>query len=165
MSSNPSFCIWHTNFPWATRGISVAVVVVFCQLAVMLNLYCCCSLVFPCHWYEDRQRNVLTIMRCQFSAGQSLSHVRLFATPWTAAYLASLSITSPWRILKLMAIELDGDATQPSHPLSFPSPTAFNLSQHQGIFKWVSSLHQVAKVLGSQLQHQSFQWIFRFGFL
>ena len=51
-----------------------------------------------------------------------------------------------------------GDAIQPpSHPLSSPSPLTFNLSQHQGLFKWVSSLHQVAKVLEFQLQHQSFQ--------
>ena len=51
------------------------------------------------------------------------------------------------------------DAIQSFHPLSSPSPPAFNLSQHQGLFQWVSSLHQVAKVL--KLQHQSFQWIFR----
>ena len=50
-----------------------------------------------------------------------------------------------------------GDAIQPSHPLLSLSP-AFNLSQHQGPFKWVNSLHQVAKVLEFQLQHQSFQW-------
>ena len=50
-----------------------------------------------------------------------------------------------------------GDAIQPSHPLSSPSP-ALNLSQHQGLFQWVSSSHQVAKVLESQLQHESFQW-------
>ena len=43
-----------------------------------------------------------------------------------------------------------------------PSPPAFNLSQHQSLFKWVSFLHQVDKVLEFQLQHQSFQWIFRF---
>ena len=49
------------------------------------------------------------------------------------------------------------DAIQPSHPLSSPSPPALNLSQHQGLFKWVSSSHQVAKVLDFQLQHQSFQ--------
>ena len=49
-----------------------------------------------------------------------------------------------------------GDAIQPSHPLSSPSP-AINLSQHQGLFKWVNSSHQVAKVLEFQLQHQSFQ--------
>ena len=58
-----------------------------------------------------------------------------------------------------------GDAIQPSHPLSSPSPSAFNLSQHQGLFKWVSSSYQVAKVLEFQLQHQSFQWIFRTDFL
>ena len=51
-----------------------------------------------------------------------------------------------------------GDAIQPSHPLSSPSPPAFNLSQHQGLFKWASSSHQLAKVLEFQLQHQSFQW-------
>ena len=58
-----------------------------------------------------------------------------------------------------------GDAIQPSHPLSSRSPPAFNLSQHQGLYKWVSSLHQVAKILELQLQHQSFQWIFRTDFL
>ena len=57
-----------------------------------------------------------------------------------------------------------GDAIQPSHPLSSPSP-AFNLSQQQGLFQWVNSLHQVAKVLEFQLQHQSFQWILRTDFL
>ena len=57
------------------------------------------------------------------------------------------------------------DATQPSGPLSSPSPPTFNLSQNQDLFKWVSSSHQVAKVLELQLQHQSFQWIFRIDFL
>ena len=57
------------------------------------------------------------------------------------------------------------DTIQPSHPLSSPSPPAFNLSQHQGLFQRVSSLHQVAKILELQLQHQSFQWIFRTDFL
>ena len=50
------------------------------------------------------------------------------------------------------------DASQPSHPLSSPSPPAFNLSQHQGLFQWVNSSHELARVLESQLQHQSFQW-------
>ena len=54
------------------------------------------------------------------------------------------------------------DAIQPSHPLSSPSPPAFNLPQHQGLFQWVSSLHQVAKALEFQLQHQSFQWTVSF---
>ena len=51
-----------------------------------------------------------------------------------------------------------GDATQSSPPLLSPSPPAPNISQHQGLFKWVGSLHQVAKVPEFQLQHQSFQW-------
>ena len=58
-----------------------------------------------------------------------------------------------------------GDAIQPSHPLSFPSPPAFNPSQDQGLFQGVSSSHEVAKVLKFQLQHQSCKWIFRNDFL
>ena len=50
------------------------------------------------------------------------------------------------------------DAIQSSHPLSSPSPPAPNPSQHQGLFQWVNSSHEVAKVLDFQLQHQSFQW-------
>ena len=57
------------------------------------------------------------------------------------------------------------DAIQPSHPLLLPSPPALNLSQHQGIFQRISSSHQEAKVLKLQLQHQSFQWLFRVDFL
>ena len=70
------------------------------------------------------------------------------------------------QLLELAQIHVHrvSDAIQPSHPLSSPSP-AFNLSQHQGLFQWVSSLHQVAKVLEFQLQHQYFQWIFRTDFL
>ena len=49
-----------------------------------------------------------------------------------------------------------GDAIQQSHPLSSPSPPAFHLSQHQGLYQWVSSLHQVAELLEFQLKHQSF---------
>ena len=57
-----------------------------------------------------------------------------------------------------------GDAIQPSHPLLSPSPPALSLSQHQGIYQWVSSWYQVAKVLELQPQHQSLQWIFRIDF-
>ena len=56
------------------------------------------------------------------------------------------------------------DTFQPSHPLLSPSP-AFNFPQHQGVFKWVSSSHQVAKVLEFQLQHQSFHWTLRMDWL
>ena len=58
-----------------------------------------------------------------------------------------------------------GDAIQPSHPLLSTSPPAFNLSLHQGLFQLLSFSYQVAKVLEFQLQHQSFQWIFRTDFL
>ena len=92
------------------------------------------------------------------SSVQSLSHVWLSATPWTAACQASLSITNSCSLLKLMSIESVMPSNHLVHPLSSPSPPAFNLSQHQGLFKWVSSSHQVAKVLQFQLQHQSFQW-------
>ena len=53
------------------------------------------------------------------------------------------------------------DAIQLSHPLSYPSPPTFNLSQHQVLYQWVTSSHQVAKVLELHLQDQFFQWIFR----
>ena len=72
-----------------------------------------------------------------------------------AAPQASLSITNSQSPPKLMSIEL----VMPSnHPLSSPSPPTFNLFQHQGLFQWVCSSHQVAKALEIQLQHQSFQW-------
>ena len=75
----------------------------------------------------------------------------------------SLSFTMSQGMLKLWSIE----SVMPSNYLilSSPSPPAFNLSQYQGLFQWVGSLHQVAKVLEFQLQHQSFQWIFTVDFL
>ena len=100
----------------------------------------------------------------QFSSVQSLSSVQLFSTPRTAAHQASLSITQLPELTQTQAHWV-GDAIQPSHPLLSPSLPAFNLSQHQGLFQWVNSLHQVTKVLEFQLQHQSFQWIFRTDFL
>ena len=110
-------------------------------------------------WYEGIIACFKSLMMV-LSSVQSLNRVQLFATPWTAAHQASLS----WRLLKTHVLWV-GDAIQPSHPLLSPSPPAFNLSQHQGLFQWVSSSHQVAKVLEFQLQHQSFQWIFRTDFL
>ena len=101
----------------------------------------------------------------------SLSVVSHSAIPWTAAHQASLSITNSLSLLKSLSNHyiktitskpMVGDAIQPSHSLSSPFPPTFNLSQHQGLFKWVSPSHQVAKVLEFQLQHQSFQWTFSF---
>ena len=69
----------------------------------------------------------------------------------------------PWQLLELAQTQVHrvGNAIWPSRSLWFTSPPAFSLSQHQGLFQWVSSFHQVAKVLELQLQHQSFHWIFR----
>ena len=86
---------------------------------------------------------------------QLLSHVRLFAAPWTEACQAPLSFTISQSLLKCMSMEL-GDAIQPSRLLSSPSP-ALNLSQHQSLSQRVGSSHQVARVLAFQLQHQSFR--------
>ena len=70
-------------------------------------------------------------------------------------------------LLELAQIHIHwvSDAVQSSRPLLSPSPPAFCLSQHQSLFEWVISSHQVAKVLELQLQHQSFQWIVRTDFL
>ena len=57
-----------------------------------------------------------------------------------------------------------GDAIQPSHPLMPSSPSALNLSQHWWLFQWVGCSHQMTKILELQLQHQSFQWVFKYWF-
>ena len=72
---------------------------------------------------------------------QLLSRVWFFATPWTAARQASPS----WELTQTHVHRVS-DAIQPTDPLLSPSPLVFNLSQHQGVFQWVSSSHQVAKV-------------------
>ena len=105
--------------------------------------------------WRTEETGMLQSMGLQVTSLQWLSHVQLFVTPWTAAHQASLSITNSWSLLKLKSTKL----VMASHPLSSPSPPAFNLSQHQGVLQWVSSSHQVARVLELQLQHQSFQWI------
>ena len=116
---------------------------------------CCVSCI--ARWALDHSRHLYPAV--QFSR----SGVSDSATPWTAAQQASLSITNSWTWLKLTSIK----SVMPSnpHPLSSPSPPARSPSQHQGLFKRVSSSPQVAKVLELQLQHQSFQWIFRTDFL
>ena len=90
---------------------------------------------------------------------QLLSHVQLFATLWTAAGQASLSFTVSWALLKFMSIEsvIVSNQLILCCPLLLPS----SISQHQSLFQGVGSSHQVAKMLNLQLQHQSFQWIFR----
>ena len=115
---------------------------------------------------------------------KSLSRVWLVATPWTAAWLRPWDFPgestgvgchcllccdpidcskSDFPVLhyEFVQTHVHESGVQPSHPLSSLSLPAFCISQHQGLFQWVSILHQVAKLLELQLQHQSFQWIFR----
>ena len=85
----------------------------------------------------------------------------IFVTPWTPTCQASLSIHQLPEIAQTH-VHCYGDVIQPSHPLSSPSPPAFNLSQHQGLFQWVSSLHQVAKVLELQLPSNKYSELISF---
>ena len=132
-------------------GLSLCVLT-YCRLSSkpktkgMLQLICFC--VFT---------SIFIIMHCIF---QLLSHVRLCdpidcRTPGFPVlhYLPELAQTH---------VHWVSDAIQPS---SSVIPFSFNFSQHQGLFQWVGSSHQVTKVLALQLQHQSFQWIFRTDFL
>ena len=107
--------------------------------------------------------HLLPATLASFSVQFSCSVTSNSATPWTAARHTVLSITNSQSLLKLMSIE----SVMPSNHLILCrhlSPSAFNLSQHQGLCQWVSSSHRVAKVLEFQLQHQSFQWILRIDF-
>ena len=76
---------------------------------------------------------------------QSLSHVQLFVTPWTAAHQASLFFTILQSLLQTH-IHWVSDAIQPSHPLLPTSTLALNLSQHQDLYQWVGFSYQVARV-------------------
>ena len=94
---------------------------------------------------------------------QPPSHVRLFVTPMDHS---TPGLLIPHHLPKFAQVHIlcIGDAIQLSHPLMPHSPSALNLSQHQGLFQWVSCLHQMSKILEFQLQHQFFQWLFRVDF-
>ena len=112
------------------------------------------------------------IQRCLLLGRKAMTNLLQFiysvmsnsATPWDCS-MPGLPLHLQLPELAQTHVHWVGDVIKPSHPLSSPSPPGFNLSQHQGLFQWVSSSHQVDKVLGFQLQHQSFQWTFRTDFL
>ena len=104
----------------------------------------------PCLYAYFSFLHLVNTLLLWFSSVQSLSRVRLSATPWIAARQASLSITNSRSSPRLTSIEVS-DAIQPSHPLSSPSPPAPNPSQHQSLFQWVNSSHEVAEVLEFQV--------------
>ena len=104
-------------------------------------------------WKESNLCIYYLVELCQFSS-PSLCDPMDCHTPGFPVHHQCLALTQTH-------VHWVDDVIQLSHPLSSPSPPTFNLSQHQGLFQWVNSSHQVAKVLEFQLQHQSFQWIFR----
>ena len=111
--------------------------------------------VAACFWLCCSACGILVSL----SSVQLLSRVQLFATPWTACSTPGFPVCHQLPELAQTHVHRFSDTIQPSHPLLSPSPPSFSLSQYQGLFNWVSSLHQVAKVLQFQLlQHQSFQW-------
>ena len=119
-----------------TKWASLNVVITFLWISVFRNGFIRCSFQFSHSVGSDSL------------APNGLQHVRL-------------PCPSPTPGATQTHVHQVGDAIQSSHSLLSPSPPAFHLSQHQGLSQWISSLHQVDKVLELQLQHQSFQWIFR----
>ena len=104
-------------------------------------------------------------MGCLSSVSSVLSRVQLFATHGLQDARPRCPSPTPGVYSNSCPLSWWCHPTISSSHHLIPSPPAFNLSHHQGLFKWVGSLHQVAKVLEFQLQHQSFQWIFRTDFL
>ena len=109
------------------------------------------NLKFPSLVADNLIQWPIAVMQHEHHTVQSLSRVRLFATP----SMPGFPVHHQLHELTQTHVHQVSDAIQPSHPLLSPSPPAFNLFQHQGLFQRVSSLHQVAKVL--EFQHQSFQ--------
>ena len=113
----------------------------------------------PFHPLSSPSPSALNLSQHQFSLVQSLSRVWL-CDPMNRS-VPGLPVHHQLPEFIQTHVHWVSDAIQPSHTLSFPSPPAPNPSQHQSLSQWVSSSHQVAKVLEFQLQHQSFQWTLR----
>ena len=135
---------WNTFFHPLTFTVYVSLDLkwVFCRNLIYGSWFCIPS-------------GSLCLLVGALSVQFSRSVVSDFVTLWTAARQASLSITNSQNSPKLICIK---SVIQPSHPLPSPSSPAPNPSQHPGLFQWVNSSHEVAKVLEFQPQHQSFQW-------
>ena len=177
------------SLPWIVYICTV------CAFTCMFKYYLLNIHVSGLKWWDKYYHPILQTEKLRpHQLSSSLSHINVY-WPWLFPGISSVSIqhsldqfSSVTELCPALCYPTDcsmpglpvhhqfpeftqthvrwaGDAIQPSHPLSSPSPPAFNLSQHQGLFKWVSSSHQVAKGLEFQLQHQSFQWIFRTDFL
>ena len=170
--------------PWSKSFNFMAAVTICSDFGAEENKICHCfhfsSIYLP--WNDGTRCHDLIFWMLSFKPAFSLSSFTLIKRLFSFSSLSAIQFSSVAQLCptlcKPMACSMPGfpvhhqlpgltqthvhwvgDAIQPSHLLLSLSP-AFNLSQHQGLFKWVSSSHQVAKVLQFQLQHQSFQWIF-----
>ena len=113
-------------------------------------------------WRTGSGQSSLPFLKVAVVVAQLLSHVWLFVTPWTVAHQASLSFTISWSLHKFMSFEsviLSNHLILCHSLLLLPS-----IFPRISFFQWVGSLHEVAKVLELQLQHQSFQWIVKVDF-
>ena len=112
------------------------------------------------------QHQIICYLATQPACFCCSSATKLRLTPCDPMDCSTPGFPAHQHLLEFAQIDVHcvGDAIRPSHPLSSPSP-ALNLSQHQGLSQWVSSSHQVARPLEFQVQHQSFQWVFRTDFL
>ena len=155
---------------WRARTWKVAIVIPKCLNARLMLVeleedakHICCHLgkinlnLYMRSWYWKNHSSV------QVSSFPSFSRVRLCdpmdcSTPGSSVFHCLPQFPQ-------IHLHWVSNAIQPSHPLSSSSSPALSLSQHQGLSQWVGSLHQVAKVLELQLQHQPFQWTFRSDFL
>ena len=125
---------------------------------------CCCSVT--CHYYYffivNHSNIIITTIISNICCCYSVTQLcPTLCNPINCSMPGLPVLHHPPEFAQTNVHLAGDDVIQPSHPLSSPSPPAFSLSQHQRLFQWVGSLHQVAKVLELQLQHQSFQWIFR----
>ena len=167
---------WRTFQPFVTHSVSSLDMCCYCLTApVMQKTHVRGILVwfFFFHFLEvffgkakvmTNTHDRLVFFNQVISSVQSLSPVQLFATPRNAACQASVSVTNSQSLLKLMSIE----SVMTPNPLIFCHPLLLLPSIFPRIrvfVQWVNSWHQVAKILELQLQHQSFQWIFRTDFL
>ena len=119
---------------WGKNGVEIVI-----RVSVLQNVK---SSTDGWWWCLCNSMNILNAMELYVVVVKLLSHVWLFVTPWTAAKPLVLHYLSEFAQTLICWV---CDAIQPFHPLSSPSPPALNLSQHQGLFQWDGSLHQVAK--------------------
>ena len=162
------FNLWMSNCPktiwWKFYLKSIKLFLQFCQTSGMFVGISMFSILFQCLCLSHHHYHTVTIISSisQFSSVAescpTLCNPRDCSTPGLPVHHQLPKFTQTH-------VHWVGDAIQPSQPLSSLSPLAFNCSQHQGLFKCLSSSHQVAKVLEFQFQHQSFQWMFRAYFL